>query len=249
MTDLRPVVLVLSAALGCACAPASTPVRASPRRQTAHEHAGVRYLLHLPAAYESRPAWPVILFLHGAGERGRDLDLVLREGLPRILESLPDFPFVVVSPQEEKGRPWTPDALAELVDDVVARERADPARVYATGLSTGATAALEVAIRRPGKIAAVAAVSPTRIPAALCGMKPVPTWIFQNGGDERVPAGRATKLARELRRCGNAEVLVTLYPREGHDAWTETYRRRDLYDWMLRHAKASPSPRAGEGPG
>jgi predicted peptidase len=247
MPDSRAVVLLLSAALGCACAAALTPVHASPRRQTEHEHAGVRYLRHLPAAYESRPDWPVILFLHGAGERGRDLDLVLREGLPRILESLPDFPFVVVSPQEEKGRLWTPDALAELVDDVVARERVDPERVYATGLSTGATAALEVAIRRPGKIAAVAAVSPTRIPAVLCGMKPVPTWILQNAGDERVPATRATRLARELRRCGNAEVRVTLYPREGHDAWTETYRRRDLYEWMLRH-RSSPSS-SGRGPG
>jgi dipeptidyl aminopeptidase/acylaminoacyl peptidase len=78
-------------------------------------------------------------------------------------------------------------------------------------------------------------------------MKPVPTWILQNAGDERVPATRATRLARELRRCGNAEVIVTLYPREGHDAWTETYRRRDLYEWMLRH-RSSPSS-SGRGPG
>jgi poly(3-hydroxybutyrate) depolymerase len=75
MPDSRAVVLLLSAALDCACAAALTPVDASLRRQTEHEHAGVRYLRHLPAAYESRPDWPVILFLHGAGERGRDLDV------------------------------------------------------------------------------------------------------------------------------------------------------------------------------
>lgn len=238
MPDSRAVVLLLSAALSCACAPASTPVRTSPRRQTAHEHAGVRYLLHLPAAYESRADWPVILFLHGAGERGRDLDLVLREALPRILESLPDFPFVVVSPQEEKGRPWTPDALAELVDNVVAHERVDSARVYATGLSSGATTALELAIDHPQEVAAVAAISPTAVPPGLCAMKDVSAWIFQNAGDERVPVTRSRRLVRELRQCGGGgEVKLTVYPRDGHDAWTETYRRRDIYEWFLEHRR------------
>jgi predicted peptidase len=251
MPDSRAVALALSTALACACATAPRAPSSSPHRQTAHEAAGQRSLLHLPAAYGSRSDWPVILFLHGAGERGSDLALVAREGLPRILETLPDFPFVVVSPQEERNRRWTPDALAALVDDVAARFRVDASRVYVTGLSTGATAALDLAIRHPEKVAAVAAVTATSIPRGLCGMKDVPVWIFNNGGDERVPASRARKLARDLERCGrHGEVKVTIYPREGHDAWTETYRHKDLYDWMLHHRKRVPAPRArGEGRG
>jgi predicted peptidase len=198
---------------------------------------GARYLLHRPAAYESRADWPVILFLHGAGERGRRVELVKREGLPRILETLPDFPFVVVSPQEEKDRRWTADGLAALLDEVASRYRVDRARVYATGLSSGAVAALELAIRYPRKIAAVAAVTASAIPSGLCAMKDVPAWIFHNAGDERVPVSRAKRLARELESCGG-DVEITLYPRDGHDAWTETYRRQDLYEWFLEHRSA-----------
>jgi predicted peptidase len=200
--------------------------------------AGLRYLLHLPAAYETRSDWPLILFLHGAGERGRNLELVEREGLPRILETLPDFPFVVVSPQEEKERLWTVDSLAALLDQVGAQYRVDAARVYATGLSSGATTALELAVRYPRKIAAVAAVTASRIPPRLCAMKNVAVWIFHNAGDERIPVSRAKRLTRALEECGG-EVRLTIYPQDGHDAWTETYRRQDLYEWFLSHSLTS----------
>jgi predicted peptidase len=250
MTDRNARLLVLFAAFACAGACASAPAIAPPpaSRQTAQESRGTRYLLHRPAAYELRSDWPVILFLHGAGERGRDLEIVKREGLPHILETLPDFPFVVVSPQEEKGRLWTADELAALVDEVVARDRVDAGRIYVSGLSSGATAALALAIHHPEKVAAAVAVSVSDVPPELCAMKDVPVWILHNAGDERVPAARAKKLARELERCGGREVKLTVYPREGHDAWTETYRRQDLYDWMLLHRNPSPSS-SGRGPG
>ena len=236
MTDLLASAFLACALLACGCAGAPV-ARPAASRQTAQESGGIRYLLHLPAAYESRTDWPVILFLHGAGERGRDLELVKREALPRILETLPDFPFVVVSPQEEKEHRWTADGLTALLDEVGSRYRVDPARVYATGLSSGAVAALELAIRHPEKIAAVAAVSASAIPDDLCAMKKVAVSILHNAGDERVPVSRAKKLARELESCGS-DVELIVYPRDGHDAWTETYRRRELYEWFLRHRKA-----------
>jgi predicted peptidase len=235
MSDSRGATLVLAAVLACGCAAAPTPAPPGASGQTAEVFGGMRCLLHLPAAYSSRPDWPVILFLHGAGERGRDVELVKREGLPRILKTLPDFPFVVVSPQEEKDRRWTADGLAALLDEVASRFRVDRARVYATGLSSGAVAALELAIRYSQKIAAVAAVTGSEIPSGLCAMKDVPVWIFHNAGDEHVPAGRAKRLARELEQCGDKDVKLTVYPRDGHDAWTETYRRQDLYEWFLKH--------------
>jgi predicted peptidase len=237
MTDSRAATLLTCAFLACGCA--GTPVARPPAsRQTAQESDGIRYLLHLPAAYESRSDWPVILFLHGAGERGRNLEFVKREALPRILETLPDFPFVVVSPQEVRDYRWTADALASLLERISSRYRIDPSRVYATGLSSGATAALELAIRHPEKIAAVAVVSANAIPHDLCAMKNVAVSIFHNARDERVPSSRSKSLARALGRCGAGEVKLTVYPRDGHDAWTETYRRHDLYEWFLSHRKA-----------
>jgi predicted peptidase len=241
MTDSRAAALLLSTVLASATAcSAIVPRVPSPaaRWQTEQTGVGLRYLLHLPAAYENRPAWPLILFLHGAGERSDDLTLVLREGLPHLLETLPDFPFVVVSPQETHARRWTPDGLAALLDDVADTHRVDRGRVYVTGLSSGATAALELAIRHSDRIAAVAPVAFTAIPADLCRMKDVPAWIFHNAGDERVPVGRAKKLAAELRACGGSgEVKLTIFPVEGHDAWTETYRTHGLSEWLLRHRR------------
>lgn len=240
MTDRCVATFLLSAVLACGCADPSAPVPASVSRQVERESGRMRYLLHLPASYETRSDWPIILFLHGAGERGHDLEFVKREGLPRILETLPDFPFMVVSPQEERHRLWTSDALAALIDEICARHHVDRTRIYATGLSSGATAALDLAIHHPEKIAAVAAVSPNAIPPDLCAMKDVAVSIFHNAGDERVPQARSKKLARDLERCGGSgEVRLTIYPRDGHDAWTETYRSHALYEWLLEQRPAS----------
>ena len=83
---------------------------------------------------------------------------------------------------------------------------------------------------------AVAPVAFTAIPADLCRMKDVPAWIFHDSADERVPAGRAKKLAAELRACGGGAKL-TIFPAEGHDAWTEAYRTRALFEWLLRQRR------------
>jgi predicted peptidase len=238
MTDSRAATLFAVCVLAGGCATSAPRSSPAPGRQTEHSGAGTRYLLHLPAAHESEPAWPLILFLHGGGERSEDLDHVRREGLPRILESVPDFPFVVVSPQETLERRWTPDGLATLLDEAVAKHRVDPTRVYATGLSSGAVTALELAAAHPERIAAVAVVSPNRLPPDVCRLKDVPLWMFHNSGDPRIPAGRIRRFERTLSACGG-EVRVTLYDRALHDAWTETYDRRDLYEWFLKH-RAGP---------
>jgi predicted peptidase len=195
--------------------------------------AGLRYLLYRPASYESRAAWPLILFLHGGGERGENLELVKREGLPHILETRSEFPFVVVSPQETRRRRFDPETLSALLDEVGGALRIDRSRVSVTGLSSGATAALELAIRHPEKVAAVAVVSTGPIPEGLCGMKDVPLWIFHNARDTRIPVHRAKKLARDFESCGG-EAKLTIFPTEGHDAWTEAYRQKDLYEWFLK---------------
>ena len=238
MTDSRAATALAGCLLAAGCALTATPSSTTARRQTEHEGAGTRYLLHVPSAHARESAWPAILFLHGGGERGRDLSLVRREGLPRILDALPEFPFVVVSPQETLARRWTPDGLVKLLDEVAAKHRADPARVYATGLSSGAVTALELAAAHPERIVAVAAVSPNRLPRDPCRLKPVPVWIFHNSGDTRIPAGRIRRFERTLRDCG-VDVRVTLYDRARHDAWTETYDRRELYEWFRKHRASS----------
>ena len=215
----------------------------------------IRYLLYLPAAYETAPApWPMILFLHGDGERGEDLALVKREGLPRLLEHNRDFRFVVVSPQRRRREKWSVDRLDRLLDHAVEAYRVDPRRIYATGLSSGAVASLALAERRPDRIAAAVAVSPNRTPDELLESpgsrrssgpadspgrdKPAAIWLFHNAFDERVPTRVSRRLARTLEASGS-EVRLTIFPQAGHDAWSDAYARADLYAWLLEHHTGS----------
>src|SRR5262245_49770700 len=98
----------------------------------------LRYLLFLPEAYAMHPQrWPLILFLHGAGERGSRLQRVKRHGVAHVVEGQPDFPFLVVSPQCPPRVAWSPDALMSLLEAIEQRYDVDPERIYGTGLSMG----------------------------------------------------------------------------------------------------------------
>jgi len=107
------------------------------RRQTSHrlrrqivKTASVRYLLHLPEGYgRTRKRWPMILFLHGAGERGSRLSLVSRHGPPKLIETGRDLPFLVVSPQCPKEQWWSVDVLIALLDEIIAQYAVDERRV------------------------------------------------------------------------------------------------------------------------
>ena len=96
------------------------------------------YLLYLPPAYETNEEeWPLLLFLHGAGERGDDLELVKVHGPPKMIAQGEDFPFVVISPQCPKGEIWSIETLHALIIEVVETHRIDTSRIYVTGLSMG----------------------------------------------------------------------------------------------------------------
>lgn len=219
------------------CATTLSPAPASRQTERVLRDGTVRYLLYLPAEYESSSrSWPLILFLHGSGERGTDLRLVKREGLPQWLDRWQRFPFVVVSPQCPTRQDWSIEALKALLDEVLATRRIDEERVYVTGLSTGAVASLKLAIRHPDRFAAIAAVTAHRIPENLCAIKAIPVRLFHNAGDGRVPVKKARDLLKAIEACGG-DVQLTLHPEQGHDAWTRTYETSELYEWFLKHRR------------
>ena len=121
--------------------------------------AKLKYLLFLPAGYEpSGKAWPLLLFLHGAGESGDDLAKVKLHGPPKLIENKTrDFPCIVVSPQSP-GRGWNADILAGLLDDLAAKYRVDKDRVYLTGLSMGGFGSWSLAAAYPDRFAAIAPI-------------------------------------------------------------------------------------------
>ncbi len=84
------------------------------------------YLLYLPEDYDSKESWPLVLFLHGSGERGNDLNLVKKHGPPKLIAEGKDFPCIIVSPQCPAGKSWEAFVLTALLDEIGSSHIVDP---------------------------------------------------------------------------------------------------------------------------
>lgn len=202
--------------------------------------AKLNYLLYLPEGYAADgKAWPLMLFLHGAGESGNDVQRVKLHGPPKLVETRKDFPFILVSPQSP-GRGWDPRMLGALLDHVEANYRVDKDRIYVTGLSMGGFGTWTLAAADPGRFAAIAPICGGGNPADAEKLKNLPIWVFHGAKDPVVPASRSEDMVTALESAGAKNVKLTLYPDAGHDAWTETYNNAELYEWLLKqHRSAS----------
>lgn len=202
-------------------------------RRDIRRQVDLRYLLFLPRGYAvAREPWPLLLFLHGAGERGEDLERVKIHGPPKRVAGWPDFPFVLVSPQVSESMAWDSVALASLLDELLATLHLDPDRVLVTGLSMGGHGTWRFATDFPERVAAIAPVCGAGEPYRVCRIRHVPVWAF-HGALDTVVLPRTDELTVEaLRACGG-NVRYTVYPDLGHDAWTRTYDDPALYEWLL----------------
>ena len=203
---------------------------------------GYDYLLHLPADYDDDgEPWPLMLFLHGAGERGADLELVKTHGPPKIVEEDPDFPFVLVSPQAPEGEWWDPRVLSALLDDVEARHNVDEERIYVTGLSMGGFGTWALGLQDTGRFAALVPIcggGQSWLAGRLVG---TPIWAFHGAEDQVVPLEASEEMVQAVQRAGG-NVRLTVYPDRGHDAWTPTYDSPELYEWLLDQRRVTAQP-------
>jgi predicted peptidase len=198
------------------------------------------YLLFLPEDYgKKRQQWPLIMFLHGAGERGSDLNKVKVHGPPKIVENKKDFPFIVVSPQCPEEDWWTDkiEVLINLLDDIVARYKVDTERIYLTGLSMGGFGTWSLASEYPERFAAIAPICGGGNRIMALRLEDMPVWVFHGAKDQAVPLEESEEMVEALRSRGG-NVKLTVYPDAGHDSWTETYNNQKLYDWFLEHRKS-----------
>jgi predicted peptidase len=208
----------------------------------------VSYQLYLPADYgkEQDKKFPLILFLHGAGERGDDINLVKKHGPPKLLDSDTDLPvknFIVVSPQCPANKWWQPHEVIALLDDVSQKYAVDPDRVYLTGLSMGGFGTWETAARYPERFAAIAPICGGGDPRRVRSLKDMPTWVFHGDKDPTVPVQRSIELVDALKQLGN-DVKFTRYREAGHDSWTATYNKTELYEWFLQHKRGDKTASA-----
>ncbi|MEJ2210469.1 MAG: prolyl oligopeptidase family serine peptidase [Anaerolineae bacterium] len=205
----------------------------------------LNYLLFLPDDYQARPdeTWPLILFLHGAGERGDDLDLVKLHGIAKIVDQRRDFPFIAVSPQCPAGSWWWREleALTGLLDEVVSSLAVDRSRIYLTGMSMGGYGTWHLAAMHPDRFAAIAPICGGGLPydgfpERVCALKDVPVWAFHGAQDPVVPLKESKSMVEALRACGG-DVRFTVYPDAGHDSWTQAYDTPELYTWFRGHSR------------
>ncbi|MDF3058163.1 MAG: Alpha/beta hydrolase family protein [Rariglobus sp.] len=194
----------------------------------------INYLEALPEGYgaDAKKRWPLVIFLHGSGERGTDLQKVAKHGPPKRVEEGKAFPFILLSPQCPAGQWWDIAALDVWLDEVVRKYRVDPERIYLTGLSMGGYGSWGWAQRSPKRFAAIVPVCGGGDPKQGAKLKDLPVWAFHGAKDPTVPLARTEEMIAAIKEAGG-EPRVTIYPEAAHDSWTAAYADDEVFTWLL----------------
>jgi len=205
-------------------------------QQTAHKIIldQMNYLMYLPEGYEADTTkqWPMMVFLHGVGECGDEVERVKLLGPPRKIADGHKYPFIVVSPQSPE-RGWKPDFVQRLVLDLQKRYRIDKDRTYLTGLSMGGFGTWRTAQVYPELFAAIIPICGGGDSYNVWSLENMPIWCFHGAKDDNVVVAYSENMIDSLKPYNNPNLRFTIYPEAGHDAWTETYNNEKVYEWML----------------
>ena len=199
-----------------------------------------KYVVFVPKDYDGKKEYPVILFLHGSGETGTDGKKQVGTGLGKAIEKMPDFGFIAVFPQSQlrswqAGKPDADRALA-ILEAEMKTYKADPNRVYLTGLSMGGYGTWSLAAKYPDKWAAIVPVCGGGNPADAAKIKDIPCWDFHGDADTAVKVEKSRDMIKALKEAGG-KPEYTEYPGVGHNSWDKAYGTKELYPWLLKHAK------------
>lgn len=218
-----------------------------------------RYQVFVPASRFRKGKLPVVLFLHGSGERGSDGEKPTLAGLgPYLRQHTGDFPALAVFPQAPEDTEWTESAgkIALAALDASLREfGGDPDRVYLTGLSMGGYGAWELALQQPARFAALVPVcggitvdwtdarpglrahsvadAADPFVATAQRLRDVPTWIFHGGKDDVVPPHQSRRMDAALKAAGARDARYTEFPDANHNSWDATYAHAPMWDWLF----------------
>lgn len=195
----------------------------------------VDYLCFHPGNTQSPT--PLLLFLHGGGESGSDLNKVKTHGPPAEIEKGRKYPFIVISPlnPDKKGF-WDEDRLARFLDALEKEISFDKSRLYLAGMSRGGYGAYRLTMENPKRFAAV---------MVLCGAAPTPyaKWlgdtpihIIHGQKDTSIPVEESVRMTRAIAKAGG-NVSLTIDPQAGHDVWTKTFANDETQKWFLKHRR------------
>jgi len=264
MRLLVSALLLLMVAMSSACS--STPARPDRggfvERDVTIDGRRHRYQVFVPAASAARGKAPVVLFLHGSGERGDDDRSQLTVGLgPHLRAHADDFPAIVVFPQAPADSEW--NQLVEVVFaqlDAATREfDGDPDRTSLTGLSMGGYGVWELALREDARFAALVPVCggllhPRRPSMAVTGLhddadpyasvaqrlRQVPAWLFHGARDASVPVEYSRRLDAAFQAAGARDARYTEFPEADHNSWDAAYATPELWTWLFAQRRPGP---------
>lgn len=218
----------------------------------------LKYRLIKPLGYQFGKKYPLVLFLHGAGERGDDNAAPLRHGAKDFASDQlrAKYPAYVLIPQCPTDKKWSEvdwskdsselpqdpsdamQSIKELLDEMIENAGVDKTRVYITGLSMGGYGTWDAIARYPGFFAAAAPICGGGDPKTVDKFKSLPIWCFHGAKDPVVKVRRSQEMVDALKRVGSP-VKYTEYPEAQHDSWTQTYANPELYDWLFAQRRES----------
>jgi predicted peptidase len=203
--------------------------------------ANIKYVVFVPKTYDGTKEFPVILFLHGAGETGTDGEKQVKVGLGKaIRDKKQDFPFIAIFPQSQKGG-WKADSAegkraVAILDEVLKEYKTDKKRVYLTGLSMGGSGTWSLAAAHPERWAAIAPICGSADLKTAEKIKDVPCWSFCGDKDNPKLVENNRSMAKALKAAGSS-ARYEEYPGVGHNSWDRAYATAELYTWFLKHER------------
>jgi predicted peptidase len=210
----------------------------------------LQYRLLKPDNYDAKEKYPLVLFLHGAGERGKDNERQLIHGVTEFAkeENRKKHPCFLLAPQCPTGSGWSdfmskkktpskeqsePGKLAvELVEAIQKEFSIDPKRLYITGLSMGGYGTWDIITRHPDMFAAAVPICGGGDSAQMEKIAKMPIWVFHGGKDPVVRPERSRELVEAIKKAGG-EAKYTEYPDVGHNSWVKAYQDADMMAWLF----------------
>lgn len=220
----------------------------------------IKYLSYQPDGYDGIKEFPLLIFMHGLGEKGDNLEVVKRNGPPNLISNGKwdkDLPFIVISPQlPSRYNNWPAVLVNDVLEYVLKNYKVDLDRIYLTGLSLGGNGVWNFLVKYPEKIAAAVPIAGWGNTNLACVAAEVPVWAFHGDADGTIAVNRAIGMINSVNNCSpSVPAELTIYPGVGHNSWARTYdlsAGHDIYTWMLSYtnkreaANIPPIANAGE---
>jgi predicted peptidase len=192
-----------------------------------------KYWVYLPENYSDHSEWPLLLYLHGGGDRGNDLEKSKRRGMANFIDQGKKFPMIVVSPQCPNDFAWESVPLMELLDDMEKRFSVDRQRFYVMGFSMGGHGTWNLASRKTERFAGIVPIAGRGDPEEAKKLTDLPVWAFHGQRDSVVPVEGTTKMVGAIKAAGGTKVKMTVIPQEKHGIENRILKRNDLFEWLL----------------